>query len=91
LRAHDLLKSDKLDLTQEYIAQMLGVRRTSVTLAAGQLQAAGLIRYGRGHIRVLDLDGLKKAACECNDALKAMAARTIPAREPEPAGEAVSA
>jgi CRP-like cAMP-binding protein len=86
LRAHDLLKSDTLDLTQEYIAQMLGVRRTSVTAAAVHLQKLNLISYRRGHIRVLDIDALKDAACECNEAIKAQAA-LLSAREPAPERE----
>jgi CRP-like cAMP-binding protein len=70
LRTRDVLKRDKLELTQEFIAQMLGVRRTSVTLAARHLQAIGFIRYRRGVIEVLDLDGLTDAACECYEAVK---------------------
>jgi CRP-like cAMP-binding protein len=87
LRAHDLLKSDTLDLTQEYIAQMLGVRRTSVTMAAVHLQKLNLVSYRRGHIRVLDLDGLKEAACECNEAIKAQAALLVSTSELESARE----
>ena len=57
---------------------MLGVRRTSVTLAARNLQAVKLIKYRRGLIKVVDVEGLKEAACECNEAFKAQAARMIP-------------
>jgi CRP-like cAMP-binding protein len=64
VRMHDLVGKD-LPLTQEFLAQMLGVRRTSVSLVAGTLQAAGFIKYRRGHIQILDIDALKESACEC--------------------------
>ena len=78
LRSRDLVGADTLPLTQEYIAQMLGVRRTSVTLAARNLQAAGLIKYRRGQIRITNVQALQEAACECHEAVKAQAARMIP-------------
>jgi CRP-like cAMP-binding protein len=65
LMVRDRLGSDKFYLTQEFLAEMLGSRRTSVTLAAGSLQRSGLIHYRRGHIHILDADGLQSAACEC--------------------------
>ena len=61
----DRVESPKFDLTQEFLATMLGTRRTSVTLAAGSLQQSGLIEYRRGHIRILDQERLQSAACEC--------------------------
>jgi CRP-like cAMP-binding protein len=70
LRCRDLMTSDKLDLTQEFLGQMLGVRRTSVTLVASTLQQAGLIRYRRGQITILDVDSLRNAACECYETVK---------------------
>jgi len=70
LRARDLCGSDTLNFTQEFIAEMLGVRRTSVTLAAKTLQAAGLIKYNRGHIQILDVKGLQESTCECYKAVK---------------------
>ena len=70
LRAADLHGSDELPLTQEYIAQMLGVRRTSVTVVARTLQEAGLISYKRGKIKLLDIPTLQEAACECYEAIK---------------------
>jgi DNA-binding IclR family transcriptional regulator len=70
LRAADLRGSTELPLTQEYIAQMLGVRRTSVTLVARTLQEAGMIRYSRGHIKLLDVQALQETACECYQAVK---------------------
>ena len=70
LRMRDLA-GDDLHLTQEFLGQMIGVRRSIVSLVAGTLQAAGLIKYNRGHIRILDVAGLKEASCECYEATKA--------------------
>jgi CRP-like cAMP-binding protein len=61
----DRLRSNQLEMTQELIASMLGVRRVGVTEAAGRLHAAGLINYHRGHILVLDRRRLEKRVCEC--------------------------
>jgi CRP-like cAMP-binding protein len=77
LRCRDLVGSEDLPLTQEFIAQMLGVRRTSVSIVANTLQQAGLIRYKRGHIRVLDLEGLRESACECYWTVKSLSDRLI--------------
>jgi CRP-like cAMP-binding protein len=77
LRTQDLVESDKLNLTQEFLAQMLGVRRTSVTLAARHLQAVGFIKYRRGQIEILDRDGLEEAACECYEAIRTQHARML--------------
>jgi CRP-like cAMP-binding protein len=60
----------ELVITQELIAGMLGVRREGITQAAGDLQAAGYIRYRRGHIAVLDRSGLEKRVCECYAVVK---------------------
>ena len=57
---------DDLPLTQEFLSQMMGVRRTSVTQVAGQLQKAGMITYKRGHIHINDLDQIREWACECD-------------------------
>lgn len=65
LLSRDCVKSDTINLTQEFIAQMLGTARTAVTMAAVPLQDAGLIRYRRGRITILDREGLESAACEC--------------------------
>ena len=65
LLSHDRLDSDELVMTQELIANMLGVRREGVTAAASRLQEQGLISYVRGRIRILDRRGLEAAACEC--------------------------
>jgi CRP-like cAMP-binding protein len=61
----DRLPGDELQMTQVQIAQMLGVRREGVTESARKLQKAGLIRYSRGHIKVLDRPGLERSSCEC--------------------------
>jgi CRP-like cAMP-binding protein len=65
LQTQDRIGSSSLPLTQEFLSQMLGVRRTTVTLVARALQAAGLIKYSRGQIVILDRAGLEEAACEC--------------------------
>lgn len=70
LRARDLSQSDKLLFTQEYLSEMLGVRRTSVTVVAHTLQAAGLIKYSRGKIQILDAKALQENACECYGSVK---------------------
>ena len=62
---HDRMQSDDFLLTQEFLAMMLGVQRTGVSVAAGALQRAGLIRYSRGVVTILDRRGLRKRACEC--------------------------
>src|SRR5471032_1636962 len=66
----DRLQGDELFMTQELIANMLGVRREGVTEAAGKLQAAGLIHYSRGHITVLDRPKLEQRVCECYGVVK---------------------
>ena len=65
LCTHDRLSTDELQLTQEFIARMLGVRREGVTAAAQHLQEAGIISHARGRITILDRPGLEAAACEC--------------------------
>ena len=65
LMTHDRVGSDEFPLTQEFLSQMLGVRRPSVTVVVGVLQQAGLIRYHRGRLTVLDREGLEASSCEC--------------------------
>jgi len=76
----DRLPSNELTMTQELIANMLGVRREGVTEAAGHLQAAGLIHYNRGHITVLDRPNLEKRVCECYAVVKKEMDRLFPAK-----------
>jgi CRP-like cAMP-binding protein len=70
LRSRDLSQSDTLLFTQEFLAEMLGVNRTSVTVVAHTLQQAGIIKYTRGKIRITNLEGLRDAACECYETVK---------------------
>jgi CRP-like cAMP-binding protein len=77
LRCRDLMGSDKLVLTQEFLGQMLGVRRTSVSIVAGALQRAGLIHYRRGHIHIEDLEGLQDASCECYETVRLQSLRLL--------------
>ncbi len=65
LMVQDRVQSDRFYLTQEFLAEMLGIRRTSVSAAAGTLQKRGLIAYRRGHIQVLKRKELERTACEC--------------------------
>jgi len=76
----DRLEGSELAMTQELIANMLGVRREGVTEAALRLQHAGLIRYARGHISVLDRLGLEQRSCECYAVVKKEYDRLLPAR-----------
>ena len=77
----DRLSGNTLDMTQELIANMLGVRREGVTEAAGRLQREGLIKYCRGHIEVLDRDLLESRVCECYQVVKTEFERLLPASE----------
>jgi CRP-like cAMP-binding protein len=70
LVAHDRVRADQFEFTQEFLSQMLGAHRQSVTLAAGNLQKAGLIRYSRGKLTMMDRQGLEAAACDCYRAVK---------------------
>ena len=74
----DRLPSNDLVMTQELVASVLGVRREGITEAAGKLQRAGLIRYRRGHIAVLERSGLEAGACECYAVVKKELARLLP-------------
>jgi CRP-like cAMP-binding protein len=70
LLSHDRVQADELPMTQEFIANMLGGRRESVTVAAGRLQEAGLIHYARGRIAIVDRKGLEASVCECYQVVK---------------------
>ena len=70
LMAQDRVRSDELNFTQEFLAMMLGSRRTTVTVVAGDLQAKGLIDYRRGRVRILDRKALEAVACDCYPIIK---------------------
>jgi CRP-like cAMP-binding protein len=70
LQCADRTGRAELPLTQEYLAQMLGIRRTTVTLLAQSMQVRGLISYRRGRILILDREGLEECACECYDIVR---------------------
>jgi CRP-like cAMP-binding protein len=80
LRMHDLVGVD-LPLTQEFLAQMMGVRRTSVTQVAGHLQKAGMITYSRGRIHIVDLDQVRAWACECDEDVRSHYRRMFQSNE----------
>jgi hypothetical protein len=66
-----MIGSDTFDLTQEFLSHMLGVRRNTVSVEAHALQEAGLIRYRRGHINILNRDGVEECSCECYSVIRA--------------------
>jgi CRP-like cAMP-binding protein len=78
LEARDRTGLDRLSVTQELLANLLGVQRTSLTLAQGKLAKAGLIRTRRGHIDLVNIDGLHECSCECYDVLRKRAAVIFP-------------
>lgn len=79
LGCHDRIDSNTVNLTQEFLADMLGVQRTTVTAVAGSLQSKGLIRYRRGVVDILDRPGLEAMACECYGAVRRGYERLLPA------------
>ena len=70
LRCHDRMDGEMIPLTQEFLSDMLGSQRTTVTAVAGSLQAAGMIRYQRGRVEVLDRAALERVSCECYGAVR---------------------
>ena len=80
LRMHDLVGVD-LELTQEFLAQMMGVRRTTVTEVAGDLQKAGMITYSRGRIHIVDLEQVRAWACECDEDVRSHYRRIFQSNE----------
>jgi Crp-like helix-turn-helix domain len=68
--AHDRVDDDDLPVTQEFLSMMLCVNRPSITVLAGILQKAGMIRYGRGRITILDRDALEATSCDCYMSVK---------------------
>lgn len=83
LMSLDRLTGNDIVITQESIAQMLGVRREGIAEAAFKMQKAGLISYYRGHIKVLDREALERRTCECYSVVKREYERLIPAERPE--------
>ncbi|MDB5611997.1 MAG: Crp/Fnr family transcriptional regulator [Bradyrhizobium sp.] len=77
LRARDLVDSEALPLTQEFLAQMIGVQRNAVSIVAHALQREGILRYSRGNIEITDLEGLRETSCECYRAVKAQQDRLL--------------
>jgi CRP-like cAMP-binding protein len=80
------LAGDDLPLTQEFLAQMMGVRRTSVTDVAGDLQQAGMISYSRGRIHIKDLDQIRQWACECDANVRSHYRRIFHSNEADASG-----
>jgi CRP-like cAMP-binding protein len=79
LMTHDRVGLDDMGLTQQFVAQMLGVRRPSVTVVAGALKKAGLIQYSRGKVAILNRKGLEAGACECYQIVKRESERLLTA------------
>jgi len=83
LQCADRTGSEQLLLTQEFLSEMLGVRRTTVTLLAQELQRRGVLRYSRGRITILDRATLETSTCECYDAIKKLSLRATHQPPPE--------
>ena len=77
LMSHDRVGTETFPITHEFLGQMLGSRRATVTLSAGLLQAAGLIRYHRGRVTILDREGLESVSCECYGVIKSALDRVV--------------
>ncbi|HEV2611848.1 MAG TPA: Crp/Fnr family transcriptional regulator [Noviherbaspirillum sp.] len=77
LMSHDRMQQQEFQITQEYLAMMLGVHRPSVSLVATTLQRAGLIDYKRGRVKIIDREGLEDAACECYGLVRAQFQRLL--------------
>jgi CRP-like cAMP-binding protein len=84
LMSHDRVESNDFMVTQELLGQMLGARRSTVSVSAGILQRAGLIRYRRGHVTIVDREGLEAVACECYAVIREELDRVL--RQPRPGG-----
>jgi CRP-like cAMP-binding protein len=77
LLVQDRLHEDSLPITHEFLANMLGIRRATVTVVANVLEREGLVKLGRREIRVLDREGLLKASCECYNTMHDVTARML--------------
>lgn len=89
LRARDLAASDTLPFTQQFLGEMLGVQRSSVTVVAHTLQKAGMIKYSRGKIQILDVGAMKDTACECYDTVNGFYAMLV-GNPPKPPSAALA-
>ena len=83
LMIHDRVATDVFSITQEFLAEMLGVRRQTISIIAGTLQKAGLTTYRRGVVRIIDRKGLEEGACECYEAMKGFYDRIVGLTAPE--------
>ena len=83
LQTSDHVGSDMVPLTQDFLSQMLGVRRTTVTIVARILQSAGMIRYRRGQIQIVDRAALEQSACECYGSIRQLTDRLLPESKEE--------
>lgn len=90
LTTHDRVDSDEIALTQEYLAEMLGVQRTTVSGVARQLQERGLISYSRGRVVILDRHGLEASACDCYAAVRRHLRAVLPDAKPQKVADARS-
>jgi CRP-like cAMP-binding protein len=81
LTSQDRVQSDEFEMTQEFLAQMLGARRSTVAISTGILQRAGLVNYTRGHVTIVDREGLEAVSCECYALIKAQLYR-VPGEQP---------
>ncbi len=79
LHARDRTSSESLPLTQEVLAQMIGVQRNAVSMVANALQKAGILRYSRGHLEITDADGLRETSCECYQTVRTQHDRLLKA------------
>lgn len=81
LHAHDRTGGESLPLTQETLAQMIGVQRNAVSIVAHALQKAGILRYSRGHLKITDAEALRETSCECYQIVKAQHRRLLKASD----------
>ena len=87
LHAHDLTRGESLSMTQEILAQMIGVQRNAVSNVANALQKAGILRYSRGSIEITSSEGLKETSCECYKTVRAQHDRMFNAGGDDPVAD----
>ncbi|WP_375429398.1 Crp/Fnr family transcriptional regulator, partial [uncultured Sphingomonas sp.] len=86
LATHDRTEADRLPLTQEFLAGMLGVKRNAISVVARKLQAVGVIEYKRGQVTVIDLEGLRRVSCECYGLIRGEIAMSTGVQKGPPIG-----